>query len=286
VERHEAMALRTFSGTDLIVDVEIRPWSMLSGGIGGVITLIHDVTEATRARRELQRLNDELVQFNYRVSHDLLAPLKTVRGFIDLSDDELHDGNLEALHGYHEIMRQNVIRLGALVEDVLNLARADVRDLERTDIDLDRLVAEIFQKYRTDITGASIEVSHDCGGLTLHSERVRVLQVLENLVSNAIKYHHPDREERSVSVTGRAYKEGGAEGGVVLVVRDNGIGFDESQSSAIFDSFRRATSKHPGSGLGLYIVEKHLARLGGSVRVVSSRDDTIFEVSIPSRRRP
>jgi two-component system phosphate regulon sensor histidine kinase PhoR len=280
-ERREAMALRSFAGTELIVDVEVRPWSMPSGGTGGVITLIHDVTEATRARRELQRLNDELVQFNYRVSHDLLAPLKTVRGFIDLCDDELHDGHLEALHGYHDIMRQNVIRLGALVEDVLNLARADVRDLERTDIDLERLVAEIFQKYRTDITEAAIEVSHDCAGLMLHSERVRVLQVVENLVSNALKYHHPERRERRVSVSARR----GPQGGAVLEIRDNGIGFDASQSTAIFDLFKRATSKYPGSGLGLYIVKKHLDRLGGSVHVVSNRDDTVFEVSIPAAPR-
>jgi two-component system phosphate regulon sensor histidine kinase PhoR len=281
-QRREAIALRSFAGTERVVDVEVRSWSMPSGETGGVITLVHDVTEATRAKRELQRLNEELLQFNYRVSHDLLAPLKTVRGFIDLCEEELREGNLEALHGYHEIVRQNVVRLGGLVEDVLNLARADIRDLERTDIDLDRLVTEIFQKYRNDIEEAAVEVSHECGGLRVYSERVRVLQVIENLVSNAIKYHHPSRQDRRVSVTARA----GKLDGVILEIRDNGIGFDESQASAIFEIFKRATSKYPGSGLGLYIVKKHLDRLGGSVRVVSSRNDTIFEVSIPPSSRP
>lgn len=280
--RREGMALRTFAGTELIIDVEVRPWSMPSGELGGVITLVHDVTEATMAKRELQRLNEELLQFNYRVSHDLLSPLKTVRGFIDLCEEELHDGNIDAIHGYHEIMRQNVVRLGALVEDVLNLARADIRDLERTEIDLDRLVAEILEKYQTNIEEAGIQVSPRCDGLSLYSERVRVLQVIENLVSNAIKYHHPERNDRRLSVSARR----GEGGGVVVVIQDNGIGFDESQATAIFDIFKRATSKYPGSGLGLYIVKKHLDRLGGSVRVVSSRDDTIFEVSIPPASRP
>jgi two-component system phosphate regulon sensor histidine kinase PhoR len=279
--RHEAMTLRTFAGKELVVDLEIRPWSMPSGEVGGVITLVHDVTEATRAKHDLQRLNEELLQFNYRVSHDLLSPLKTVRGFIDLCEAELDEGNLDAVREYHEIMRQNVTRLGELVEDVLDLARADIRDLERTDIDLGRLVDEIFQKYRTPITEAAIQVSHECAGVMLHSERVRVLQVLENLVSNAIKYHHSGRVDRRVSVSGRA----GEQGGVVLVVRDNGIGFDASQAGAIFDIFKRATSKYPGSGLGLYIVKKHLDRLGGSVRVVSNRDDTVFEVCIPRAAR-
>lgn len=280
-KRREAVSLRSFAGTERIVDVEVRPWSMPSGEVGGVITLIHDVTEATRARRELQRLNEELLQFNYRVSHDLLAPLKTVRGFIDLCDEELRDGNVDAVREYHQIMQQNVIRLGALVEDVLNLARADISNLERTDIDLGGLVAEIFQKYRTNIEEAAIQVSHRCDGVVLHSERVRVLQVLENLIANAIKYHHPERRERRLSVTARADDHGG----VVFTIQDNGIGFDESQASAIFEIFKRATSKYPGSGLGLYIVKKHLDRLGGSVRVVSNRDDTIFEVSIPAAPR-
>ena len=281
MQRREGMVLRTFAGVELVVDVAIRPWLMPSGEAGGVITLIHDVTEATRAKRELQRLNEELLQFNYRVSHDLLAPLKTVRGFIDLCEDELRDGNLAELQAYHEIMRQNVIRLGALVEDVLNLARADVRDLERTDIELGALVAEIFSKYQADIERAAIQVSHECAGVTLHSERVRVLQVIENLVSNAIKYHHPERGDRRVSVTARAGKDGGA----VLEIRDNGIGFDASQAGVIFDIFKRATSKYPGSGLGLYIVKKHLDRLGGSIRVLSNRDDTVFEISIPAAPR-
>lgn len=280
-ERRAALGLRTFTGTELIVDVEIRPWSMPSGEVGGVITLLHDVTEATRAKLELERLNEELLQFNYRVSHDLLSPLKTVRGFIDLCDEELEDGNVEAVQGYHEIMRQNVNRLGTLVEDVLNLARADIGNLERSEIELDRLVSEIFDKYQTGIEEAAIEVSHDCDGVTLYSERVRVLQVVENLVSNAIKYHHPERADRRVSVSARA----GADGGVVLVTQDNGIGFDQAHASTIFEIFKRATSKYPGSGLGLYIVKKHLDRLGGSVRVVSSRDDTIFEVSIPRAPR-
>lgn len=214
------------------------------------------------------------------MSHDLLAPLKTLRGFIELCKDELEDGNVELVAGYHEIMRQNVLRLGDLVEDVLDLLRADIRDLERTDIDLDRLVAEIFDEHRVELQRAAIHASHDCGSTTLCSERVRVLQVIENLVTNAIKYHHPERGDRRLTVTART----GDGGEAVIVVRDNGIGFDESQSSAIFDMFRRATSKYPGSGLGLYIVKKHLQRLGGSIRVVSSRDDTVFEVAIPPVR--
>ena len=253
-----------------------------------------DPSALAQELRELRRANEELRALNYRVSHDLLSPLKTMRGFIELCEEELRDGNVEVVAGYHEIMRQNVIRLATLVEDVLDLARVDVGEVERAELELGALVDEIFHKHRASVEQAAIRISHDCAGLRLYAERARVRQVLEHLVSNAIKYHHPDRQERCVSVTARAYTEGGTEGGadggtdggVVLVVRDNGIGFDASQSSAIFDSFRRATSKYPGSGLGLYIVKQHLERLGGSVRVVSSRDDTIFEVTIPSAQRP
>lgn len=274
--RREGVALRSRQGREYIVDVEIRPWSFPTGEVGGVITLLHDVTEATLARRELQRVNEELLQFNYRVSHDLLAPLKTVRGFIDLCDDELAEGNLEEVRGYHQIIRLNVVQLGALVEDVLNLARADVRSVEQVDIDLSALVAEILAKFRTDIEAARIEVTTECEGITLRSQRVRVLQVVENLISNGIKYHHPERAPRTMRVAARVDK-----GDVVLIVEDNGIGFDPSLSEKIFEIFSRGTSKHPGSGLGLYIVSKHIERMKGSIAVLSSRDDTAFEVRIP-----
>lgn len=272
--------LSTLKGARRLVDVEIRPWSMTTDEVGGVIVQIHDVTEFKTTQHNLERANDELIQFNYRVSHDLLAPLKTVRGFVDLCTDELRDGNLDEVREYHALIRENVIRLGALVEDVLNLARADIDDVATSMIDIPALLSEILAKYRSKLDAASIVVSLQLDVTALHSAHVRVLQIFDNLIANAVKYFDKDKHERHIVLSTHLRPAGG----VTFTIRDNGIGFDESQKDIIFGIFKRATSKYPGSGLGLYIVKKHLDHLGGRIEVLSNRDDTIFEVSIPKAK--
>lgn len=274
-----AAVMESAAGDELNFDVEIRPWSLPSGDIGGVIVLLHDITRMTRAQQELVRLNEELMQFNYRVSHDLLAPLKTVLGFVDLCELELEDGNVDEVRSYHGIIKENVASLGALVEDVLNLARADVSRTGTDTVELEQLLRDAVSKYQSDIDAADIAVAFDIDVPTLRAERVRVQQVMENLIANAIKYHDPHKSERQIRITARATD--GPSPNISVTVRDNGIGFDEHLSAKIFAIFTRGTSKHPGSGLGLYIVKKHLDQLGGAIRVLSNRDDTVFEVSLP-----
>lgn len=273
----EARLLTRPDGTRKVVNVEIRPWFTTSGDVGGSIVLLHDVTALQQANQKLRQLNDELLQFNYRVSHDLLAPLKTVLGYLNLCEEDLNDHKLHDLPFYHAKIRNNVTQLAGLVEDVLNLARSDVLDAEKTDIAILGLLQAIADKYQESITSAAIELSVRCDVFDVRTERVRLQQILENLISNAIKYHDPAKDRRFIAI------EAGMDTSSLLVitVRDNGIGFEESQREAIFEIFKRGTSKHPGSGLGLYLVKKHLAHMNGQVQVVSCRNDTVFEVRIP-----
>ena len=276
----QSAPLQTAQDRDYVVDVQIRPWLVPSGETGGVIVLVQDITRMQEAQEELRRLNDELMQFNYRVSHDLLSPLKTVLGYADLCDAELEDGNLDEVREYHSVIRESVGRLSALVEDVLNLARADVLSDEKYAFTFAELLDEILAKYRLDIETAGIKVSLDIDLPTFYTQRVRVLQVMENLIANAVKYHDRNKAERLIFVTARVENSDDAD--LIVTVRDNGIGFDDKLSTQIFAIFKRGNSKYPGSGLGLYIVKKHLDHLRGTIAVLSSRDDTIFEVRLPA----
>lgn len=261
----------------VIVNIEIRPWSTPTGRCGGVIVLLQDVTELYSANESLRRLNDELLQFNYRVSHDLLAPLKTVLGYLNLCEEELADGNLDEMSSFHAKMRLNLERLGGLVEDVLNLARADAVSAERCPVDIAALVAEIQEKFAEPIASASVQVTAQIDVGTVAVERVRLQQILENLIANAIKYHDPRRELRRVEIEARLEQPSL----LVVTVGDNGLGFDEALRDTIFDLFMRGTSTHPGSGLGLYLVKKHLAQMQGTIEVLSCRDDTVFQLRVP-----
>lgn len=279
----DARVLTRPDGSQRTVNVEIRPWFTPSGDTGGSIVLFQDITGLQQANQKLRQLNDELLQFNYRVSHDLLAPLKTVLGYLNLCDTDLEDRNLDEVQIYHGKIRHNVMQLAKLVEDVLDLARSDVLNVERTDIAIEPLLQAIAEKYQESIASASIELSLRGRVETVRTERIRLQQILENLMSNAIKYHDPAKDRRLVEVVAELEPGAGAGAAKTLVItmRDNGIGFEESQRESIFEIFKRGTSKHQGSGLGLYLVKKHLTHLQGRIEVLSCRDDTIFEVRIP-----
>jgi two-component system phosphate regulon sensor histidine kinase PhoR len=273
----EARSMTRADGTQKVVNVEIRPWFTAAGDVGGSIVLLQDVTALQQANRKLRQLNDELLQFNYRVSHDLLAPLKTVLGYLNLCEADLDDQHFDDLRPYHGKIRSNITHLARLVEDVLDLARSDVRDAELSDVVPLELLQAIEEKHQESIEAGAIELTFRCDVPAVRTERVRLQQILENLISNALKYHDPAKARHLVEVA----VEVEAARALVITVRDNGIGFDESQREAIFEIFKRGTSKHQGSGLGLYLVKKHLSHMNGQVQVLSCRDDTVFEVRIP-----
>lgn len=122
----------------------------------------------------------------------------------------------------------------------------------------------------------TIEVTHTQAPLTIDSSRTRLRQILENLVTNAIKYHDPNKPLRSLDVHYEC-----VERQLRLAVRDNGTGLDDDIAGSAFDLFVRGTSKHPGSGIGLYLVRKHAEALGGSVQLTSPRDATEFVLEVP-----
>lgn len=279
----ESRLLTRPDGAQRVVNVEIRPWFTNAGDVGGAIVLLQDMTALQQANQQLRQLNDELLQFNYRVSHDLLAPLKTVLGYLNLCDADLDDQHLDELRLYHAKIRSNVTQLATLVEDVLNLARSDALEAEKCEVNLVELVRGIEDKYQESVASGAIELKVRCAVRVVRTERVRLLQILENLIANAIKYHDPAKQQRIVEVAAELDASSHA---LVITVRDNGIGFDESQREAIFEIFKRGTSKRQGSGLGLYLVKKHLSHLKGQVRVLSCRDDTVFEVRIPIEPGP
>ncbi len=282
LERREPMSIPAVSielanRPAVHANLEIRPWSTPAGRVGGVIVLLQDVTELYSANESLRRLNDELLQFNYRVSHDLLAPLKTVLGYLHLCEEDLEEGNLDDVRSFHGKMRVNLERLGGLVEDVLNLARADTVSTARSPVNIAALVAEIQEKFAESIASASVQVTARVDVGTVAIERVRLQQSLENLVANAIKYHNPAQSLRRVEIEARLEQPSL----LVITVSDNGLGFDEEQRDTIFDLFMRGTSTHSGSGLGLYLVKKHLAQMQGTIEVLSCRDDTVFQLRVP-----
>lgn len=263
-------------GTRIIAQINIQPWFLPTQDVGGVIVLVHDITRTKAAERELQQRNEELIQFNYRVSHDLLAPLRTVRGYLEICEREI-DRNTDKVRQLHGRMKSNVDSLSRLIRDMLDLARSDVHNDVSSKISIVSLIDTVCELHQNDIDKTGVYIKKDLQVESIYSSELRVRQILENLISNAIKYHDPKKTVRNIHV--KSYV---CSSDVCIDIEDNGIGFDSKIGRSIFELFVRGGSKHPGSGLGLYLVKKHIEKLGGSVSAESTDLNTVFRVKLPA----
>lgn len=265
------------SGSIHTIDIVARAWRLASGEVGGAVLIVHDVTEMTNTQSLLKRANEELTQFNYRASHDLRGPLRTIMGLIDLAKSDIRDGDSKAaLHALDRASASSE-RLSDLVTRLLDLARLDAADLDDTDTELGPVVQEILREHAPELEAAGFDVSMSLDCEIVHGARTRIHQALENLVSNTVKYFDPSEAQPRLEV-----KSGRDDLGTWIEVRDNGRGF--AQPSRAFELFSRESSRASGVGLGLHIVKKHVAWLGGTVEIVSPRKDTVICIRIPDAK--
>lgn len=235
--------------------------------------------EIRRTNMELRRRYDELSQFAYRVSHDLKAPLSSSRRLAELILLDAQDEQwAEATQNAERIARQ-MKKLEEFVEELLNLSRADLAEEEAAAVNIKALAQEIIdtQKERIEQSGATLIVDID-KDIFLHAPRVRLEQILDNLISNAIKYLDPSQQQPLVQV--RCHKDNAS---VTLEIADNGVGIPEDQHEQVGKLFKRF---HPelasGSGIGLAIVYKHVHAMNGDIDFKSDSSGTTFTLAFPA----
>jgi signal transduction histidine kinase len=236
------------------------------------------LTEQNDRLRELDRLKDELVSL---VSHELRTPLTSVRGYVELLlDDHALTPDQRRFLG---IVDRNSRRLLELVSDLLLLAQLDAGKLalEKRPVDLERLVRECVETASPEAEARGLE-------LVVHAERlpdvlgdrVRLGQVLDNLVSNALKFTPSGgRVEVRLDVT---------DGAAVVEVADTGLGIPLEEQAHLFDRFFRSSRAEenavPGTGLGLAITKAIVERHGGRIALRSSEGNgTTVRVELPLR---
>jgi signal transduction histidine kinase len=201
-----------------------------------------------------------------------------MQGLARYIEKDIQTGNLgEALENVRKILFQSE-RLSGLVTDILDLSKADLEDAGEEAVDFDKLIEEMREKFAILTAGNHVEVVYNnqlSGSFVSQTSRVR--QIVENLVSNGIKYCNPKQVQKYVRVHLLEKPEA-----VVLIVADNGLGVPEQRKGDLFRMFKRF---HPnvsfGSGLGMSIVKKHVDRLGGSIQLASSGEGTCVEVCFP-----
>lgn len=213
-----------------------------------------------RRAAELARSNEELDQFASIASHDLQEPLRKVRTFTQelsvIEESRLSDKGRDYLHRTNAAAE----RMQRLIEDLLRFSRVSTQGRPFVDVDLQAVTREVLSDLDAQIaaTGAVINV----GPLpTLRADPLQMHQLVQNLVSNAVKFHRPDVVpvvDISAIVAGDR---------VLLSVHDNGIGFDPRYSQRIFRVFERlhGRNEYPGTGIGLSVCRKIADRHGGTI---------------------
>jgi signal transduction histidine kinase len=227
--------------------------------------------------RELDRLKDEFISL---VSHELRTPLTSIRGYLELlrEDGKLDDDQLR----YLGIVDRNSERLLDLVSDLLFLAQVDAGKLnfELRPVDLEALVADCVEASLPAAAAKEIELTTSMQELPveLQGDPARLAQVLDNLVSNALKFT-PSGGRVEVSL-------GAVDGVAIVEVSDTGVGLAEDEQDHLFERFFRSSRASenaiPGTGLGLAIAKTIVERHGGRIRLESAVEvGTTVRVELP-----
>jgi len=216
------------------------------------------------ANKELVKTNSELDHFVYSVSHDLRSPLTSILGLISFIEEECKEPDtLEQV----KMIRSSIHRLDGFIKNILCYSQNNRVGLERSQIPIEKAIIEIVESARNiqEAKGITFDVDIDEKHL-FYSDWQRFNSIMENLISNAIKYHTEEVSGRYINIVGTTDNEG-----LKLSISDNGIGIDAAYHDKIFDMFYRLSSKITGSGFGLYIVKETLEKMNGTIELLSEK---------------
>ena len=226
--------------------------------------------------RQLKKLNRELDSFLYSTAHDLRSPLTSLLGLLHLAKRENADTRLNE---YFVMMENSIHRMEDFISQIVGYSKNKRLEVEHEAIDLNNLLHDVFDAHRYSEGANKIEMQVNVmREAPFYSDRGRVMTLLNNLVSNAIRYADPTKEKPFIKATVMVTEEA-----MNLEFADNGQGIAEEHLGKIFDMFYRANTRSKGSGLGLFIFMETLEKLKGNVSVESKLGvGTSFHVRLPN----
>jgi PAS domain S-box-containing protein len=241
----------------------------LADQIGIAVSQSQLLEQETRQREELARSNDELQQFAFIASHDLQEPLRKIKTFGDRLKATCGDAFTEQGSDYLQRMQNAAQRMQTLIEDLLTLSRVTTRTQPFLSVNLAQITQEVLSDLEVTIqqSGACVEVGELA---TIIGDPFQMRQLLQNLLGNAIKFHHP-QEPPYVKIYSEVNRAINGSELCHLMIEDRGIGFEEKYLSRIFNVFQRlhGRSEYEGTGIGLAICRKIAERHNGSITAIS-----------------
>jgi two-component system, sensor histidine kinase and response regulator len=227
-----------------------------------LIATIRAYLRVRQAETALRRSNEDLERFAYRVTHELNEPLRTITMHGQLLENRLA-GTLDsdALKSF-QFMQEGVRRMRAFIDDLLRYSQSTHAGSDVRELDFESILGEALGSLGAAIEESGAKITHDCLPVLITDSRIE--QVLQNLISNAIKY-------RRKGVTPEIHVSASQEGNTwQFAIRDNGIGIERRYKQDIFQVFHRLHGKDvPGTGVGLALAQKIVETNAGKMWVDS-----------------
>ncbi len=258
----------------------VKPWSEdeLTKALDNAIELYHTRFMLNEKNEELKKAFHEMDRLVFSTAHDITGPLSNILGLVNLI--RIDKGRTDE---YLDLINSMAKKMQLLAKDVLSFHRNKRTELHITKTPLKRVINSTIKEYafleNAQRLSFNIQVDQEVDFFT---DRTRLRFILNNLVSNAIKYQDLSKETNEVKIIGKVSKDH-----LDLIVSDNGIGIEKETLPKIFDIYYRASDKSTGSGIGLYIVSEAVDFLGGEIDVHSvPNQGTNFTIKIPNLGKP
>ncbi|HXZ23862.1 MAG TPA: MEDS domain-containing protein [Methanomassiliicoccales archaeon] len=228
-----------------------------------ILELDLDVSERVKAEHELKRSNAELQQFAYVASHDLQEPLRMIIGYLSLLNKKYRDSLDPNAAEYVDIAVSGGERMRRLIEDLLEYSRVGTQSQPFALVDMNGTVEKVLSNLQATLKVNHVNVEHERLPI-ITADSGQMVQVMQNLIGNAAKFHGTDAPQIRVSCQQ-------ADNEFIFSVQDNGIGVSPKYKDTIFQMFQRlhSSDEYPGTGMGLAITKKIVERHGGRIWVES-----------------
>ena len=249
------------------VDALVLAANLLSAAIKRLqmdSVLRDELQQRTALINELENKNAELERFAYAVSHDLRSPLVTIRGFLGHLEKSVNKGDMHNFHNDLQRISNATARMDRLLKDVLHLSRTGHLASDPQELSFDELIKEALDVVHGQLESRNVTLHIQPNLPLVYGDRPRLVEVLQNLIDNAIKYMG-DQSDPHIEVG----MQGMENDNLIFYVKDNGMGIAPEYHERIFRLFDKLDSTSEGTGVGLALVKRIIEFHGGRIWVES-----------------
>ena len=254
------------SGIEMWAESRTVPILDDSGVVTSSLSVLIDITGTALYQKQVEEMNKDSQDFSYMISHDLKAPIATIKGMLNILQEDKGaligaDANEAVVH-----IENATRRLDQLVSAVLEYSRISNTGAEKEPVNLSKVLKDITTDFGPALKAHNVSFIISANQPSVIGEELRIYQIFSNLVGNAIKYRATERaltiEINTISSPSSRW--------ITVTVKDNGIGIPAEKQSAVFRPFYRAHRDHTeGAGVGLACVKKMVEKLGGEISLKS-----------------